>query len=414
MLSVLINAYACSPNMGSEPGMGWNWILAIARHCEAFVITEGEFREQIEDTLNLSEYKERIHFFYNPVSEKVRLMCWNQGDWRFYWYYWKWQRKTANIARKICRQHHIDLIHQLNMIGFREPGCLYDVAKEFNIPIVWGPIGGLKQFPLKYANNWKMKAFQYIKNKLNIFQIKYYPRITHALNNADALISSIPDSHYAIKRYTAKKSIIIPETGCRDFKQTSGRSFEGNHLEVLWAGKFDYRKRIDIAIKAVAQSGNENIHLHVYGTGNDKQVNEVSSLISTLHIDNQVTLHGNMPHDDVEKAMQSAHLFFFTSVSEDTSTVVLEAISNGLPVLCFDTCGMSAVIDDSVGKKISLSNPEQSIKEFAHYLNHFYQNRNELYTMSANCQQKSNDLSWENKGIKIMNIYKHLTEKKKI
>jgi glycosyltransferase involved in cell wall biosynthesis len=121
-----------------------------------------------------------------------------------------------------------------------------------------------------------------------------------------------------------------------------------------------------------------------------------------------------MPHDDVEKAMQSAHLFFFTSVSEDTSTVVLEAISNGLPVLCFDTCGMSAVIDDSVGKKISLSNPEQSIKEFAHYLNHFYHKRIELNTMSANCQQKSNDLSWENKGIKIMNIYKHLTEKNKI
>ena len=413
MIRVLVNAYACSPNMGSEPGMGWNWCVNLAKYCELFIITEEEFREKIEAIVPTLPQGKNMHFYYNPVTPEVRKMCWNQGDWRFYWHYRKWQQRTLEIANKICEEQKIDILHQLNMIGYREPGLLWKIKGP---KFVWGPVGGMETMPILYLKGagCKTTVFNVIKNKLNIFQIRYYPRITHALNNADALISSIPDSYYAIKRYTGKESIIIPETGCRDFKQTLGRSFEGNHLDVVWAGKFDYRKRIDIAIKAVAQSGNENIHLHIYGTGNDKQVNEVSSLISTLHIDNQVTLHGNMPHDDVEMAMQSAHLFFFTSVSEDTSTVVLEAISNGLPVLCFDTCGMSAVIDDSVGKKISLSNPEQSIKEFAHYLNHFYQNRNELYTMSANCQQKSNDLSWENKGFKIMNIYKHLTEKNKI
>lgn len=55
--------------------------------------------------------------------------------------------------------------------------------------------------------------------------------------------------------------------------------------------------------------------------------------------------------------MANADLFFFTSVSEDTSTVVLEAVSCNLPVLCFDTCGMGYVINDKVGIKISLSNP---------------------------------------------------------
>ena len=326
-------------------------------------------------------------------------MCWNQGDWRFYWYYWKWQRKTSDIAKSICQQHHIDIIHQLNMIGFREPGCLYDVAKEFNIPIVWGPIGGLKQFPLKYANNWKMKVFQYIKNKLNILQIKYYPRITHALNNADALISSIPDSYHTIKQYTGIESVIIPETGCKDYIHNENRRFDEDILNIVWAGKFDYRKRIDIAIKAIAQSGNPQICLHIYGTGNEEQVKEVTSLIKSLHLESQVKLYGNMSHDDVEKAMQSAHLFFFTSVSEDTSTVVLEAISNGL-------------IDDTVGRKIPLSTPEQSIKDFANNLNYFYKNRNELKIFSDNCRKKSSELSWKNKGYIIMNIYKQLTEQK--
>ena len=42
MLKILINAYACSPNWGSEPGMAWNWITNIAKHCKCFVITESE------------------------------------------------------------------------------------------------------------------------------------------------------------------------------------------------------------------------------------------------------------------------------------------------------------------------------------------------------------------------------------
>mgnify|MGYP000217128983 CR=1 FL=1 len=60
--------------------------------------------------------------------------------------------------------------------------------------------------------------------------------------------------------------------------------------------------------------------------------------------------------------------FLFTSVSEDTSTVVLEAISCQLPVLCFDACGFGYVINEKVGIKIPFSTPEQSIKDFAEKL----------------------------------------------
>ena len=35
---------------------------------------------------------------------------------------------------------------------------------------------------------------------------------------------------------------------------------------------------------------------------------------------------------------------FFTSVSEGTSSVVLESISNHLPVFCFNTCGFGPIV----------------------------------------------------------------------
>ena len=161
MLKILVNAYACSPDMGSEPGMGWNWCVNLAEYCELFIITEGEFRDKIETVVPTLPQGDNMHFYYNPVSEDIRRMCWNQGDWRFYKYYKRWQKSTTDIARKICKDEKIDILHQLNMIGFREPGYLWQISKETGIPFVWGPVDAKESFPLAYASgaSLKTKAF---------------------------------------------------------------------------------------------------------------------------------------------------------------------------------------------------------------------------------------------------------------
>ena len=179
MLRILINSYTCCPGMGSEQGMGWNWILSIARHCECHVITEGEYRPKIEawmaDSAN-AELANRIRFYYNEVTEEVRKRCWNQGDWRFYFSYWRWQRKTADIARDIIRKQHskgldIDILHQLNMIGFREPGCLAAVSKEYDIPLVWGPVDAKEGLNDNYMNAMPQKHKLFFRLKKAITKL---------------------------------------------------------------------------------------------------------------------------------------------------------------------------------------------------------------------------------------------------
>ena len=60
-----------------------------------------------------------------------------------------------------------------------------------------------------------------------------------------------------------------------------------------------------------------------------------------------------MSHDKILKMMASSDLMFFTSIMEATSTVVLEAITVGLPILCFNTCGFGPIVKDFAGNKIS-------------------------------------------------------------
>lgn len=117
----------------------------------------------------------------------------------------------------------------------------------------------------------------------------------------------------------------------------------------------------------------ENLHLSICGTGNEKQNLHYKQVATKLGITQQVTWHGNLNNAQVLDLMKSVDLFFFTSVSEDTSTVVLEAISSQLPILCFDTCGFGYVINEKVGIKIPLTNPKQSVKDFAEKID-FYIN----------------------------------------
>lgn len=412
-MKILINAYACSPGMGSEPGMAWNWVSNLAKFCELHIITEGEFREKIESVMPTLEQGGNMHFYYNPVSEEIRKMCWNQGDWRFYKYYREWQWKTYLMAKDICSKEQIDILHQLNMIGFREPGYLWKLSKENGVPFVWGPIGGLKQFPLAYLQgaDLKMKLFNRLKNFLNIWQLKHEKRVDEALKTAKLLVSSIPDSYRALKRYKGMESIIIPETGCFLSDDVSMDRFDDQEFHVMWVGKFDFRKQLPLALRAIAIANNRNVVLDVYGSGSDDQIASAKSVADSLGIAENVVWHGNQSNAVVMNAMRNAQLFFFTSVSEDTSTVVLEAVSNRLPVLCFDACGMAAVIDDKVGRKVSLSNPTQSAADFAKLLNELEHDRTLLQQLSANCRLRQTELSWEEKAKTMMEWYEKVLRK---
>lgn len=411
MLSILINAYACSPEMGSEPGMAWNWCINLARHCELHIITEGEFRHKIEAVLPTLPQGSNMHFYYNPVPDRVRKMCWNQGDWRFYKYYREWQYKTYKIAQEILARHKIDIIHQLNMIGFREPGYLWKMRGGELVPFIWGPVDAKEKFPIAYLKGESIKTqlFIRLKNFLTKLQLKHSHRVQNAVKNAAAIISASSESQKSFKKYFNIDSPLLNETGC--YIQHAPRINEGEKdtFDLLWVGKTDFRKQLSLAIRTLAKLNNPTIRLHIVGGGDTE---EHKKLIWSLHLENQCIWHGVLPHDKVQKIMQKSDLFFFTSVAEGTPHVVLEAISNNLPVLCFDTCGQGDSVNDKVGIKIDLSTPERSIEEFAEKIDYLLAHRELLFDMSKNCTERQQELSWERKAEQMVALYDTVLNRK--
>ena len=50
-LKIFISAYACEPQKGSEPGIGWNVVNELAKYHEVHVLTRSNNREAIEAAL---------------------------------------------------------------------------------------------------------------------------------------------------------------------------------------------------------------------------------------------------------------------------------------------------------------------------------------------------------------------------
>ena len=68
--------------------------------------------------------------------------------------------------------------------------------------------------------------------------------------------------------------------------------------------------------------------------------------------------------DALRVIIDLAAAFVFTSLQEATSTVVPEALSLGLPVICHDVCGMEVAVTPECGIKIPLLDPATSIRGF--------------------------------------------------
>lgn len=402
---VLINAYACSPNMGSEPGMAWNWCVHLAKYCELHIITEGEFKENIDAAIPLLPQGMNMKFYYNPVSAEIRKMCWNQGDWRFYKHYKSWQKKTYQIALEILKVHPIDVVHQLNMIGFREPGYLWKITDK---PFVWGPVDAKATFPIAYLQGatLKTKMVIHLKNFLTDLQLRYGKRVRKAVKRASVVVSASSNAQETFHKYFHIQSPLLNETGCNIQQHPIVDKSSKATLDVLWVGKLDFRKQLDLAIRSVAQTNNPAIRLHIIGGGNDRSYR---LLASTLNISDQCTWHGMIKHHEVQKLMQESDVFFFTSVAEGTPHVVLEAISNNLPVLCFDTCGQGDSVNEKVGNKIGLSNPKKSEMDFADRINYFFSNRSVLKEMAGNCAQRQQELSWDSKAWTMVTYYERIS-----
>lgn len=402
-MKVLVNCYACSPYQGSEPGMGWNFVSNLSRMHELHIMTECKFKEDIDCFFaEHPEEKAFYHFYY------IKRTRWNllRKIWppSYYWTYAAWQRKALALAKKLEAKEHFDLIHQLNMVGYRECGYLWQMGK----PMVWGPMGNFNITP------WRMLpimgfygiVFYTCRNLINLWQMHFSGRVKKAVNACDAIICAMEDDKKAVKRLFGKDSIVIPEVGLTKQNNTEAKILKRDKdekLRICWSGLHIPRKALPLLLKAIAQcEQRNNVELHILGDGPfNKQWKQMAQ---SLNLSN-IIWHGQVCRDEAMSIMKQSHVFAITSLSDATSTVLLEALSIGLPIVALNHLGFAGVVTPQCGIKIDIIEPKQVISDIAKTMDRITTDEAYRQKLANGALLRAQDFRWDKKAEMINSIY---------
>lgn len=405
-MKVLVSCYACSPYQGSEPGMGWNFISALVHNHELHILTEGKFRPDIERWFDSHPDEKKYYHFYfiDKIRHKRLRKIWPPS---YYWFYRDWQKKALQKAQELNKIHNFDLIHHLNMVGFRECGYLWKMDK----PLVWGPTGGMHISPwrlLPYIGIYGMLYYG-LRNLINIWQMHTKQTPRKMAERCDAIIAATKDSQDAIMKLWKKHAIIIPEVGLTNNTKYENPVCRDGNLKIVWSGQHTPSKGLNFLLEALSTSHySEHIELHVLGNG---VYTERWKSISSKYCLKNVIWHGWVDRDIAIQIMKECHLFCITSMADLTSSVLLEALSYGLPVIAPDCFGFSNTITDKCGIKIEVKNKTQYVNEYKNAIDFIFENEEERKRMSLSAYQRAQDFRWDKKAEQIDEIYRTVVKK---
>src|SRR5437762_3821858 len=98
-LKVLISAYACEPGKGSEPEIGWQWALQMARFHDVTVLTRANNQPTIERALEPLRGQEPLPAFVYHDCSKLLLGIKRRFK-AVKMYYVMWQRSARRLAAR--------------------------------------------------------------------------------------------------------------------------------------------------------------------------------------------------------------------------------------------------------------------------------------------------------------------------
>jgi len=404
----LLSAYAISPDQGSEPGVGWNVAIRLAKYHDVTVLCGdlGGGRQTESALLDYFSIKgpiQGLDVCYVPPSAVVRAIHWlhaRPGLWFLYYSAYKiWQRDAFAQAVELHAHKQFDLVHQLTIASFREPGYLWRLP----VPFFWGPIGGATSPPLKMLRTGGLRFL--VRHLGNAIQRRFLRRSSMACRKASVTWVVAEEDRRLIEQWGGRVEEQC-QVGTSNISDVPRTRKEDEALRVVWSGLHITRKALPLALETLIRIADKRqVHLDILGTG--PLTLRCQAMSRHLQIEHLITWHGRLSQKDALAVMSNAHVLLHTSISEGTPQVIMEALALGLPVVCHDACGMRAAITNECGIKVPLIDPETSIHGFCLAIEEMADplvyNR-----LSAGSLQRAHELTWDSKVARISEAYKRV------
>ena len=200
-----------------------------------------------------------------------------------------------------------------------------------------------------------------------------------------------------------KKIIKIPYgVDLNEFNYNSSLKKTNKKFKIISVGTVSIRKGSHYLIKAFTGLNLEDAELVFVGNIE----HDFKELLKKFHNLKNIKFIKKQKQKDLKIFYNESDIFVQCSLEEGLAVVQAQAMACGLPVICTENTGGSEIVDDNINGFII---PIKDIQTLKQRLLTLYNDRNKLKQMSISAHLKAqNDLSWENYGNKISNIYLNL------
>ncbi len=384
--------------------MGWNFIRQAARFNKVLAVTRKNNREDI--VRYMQEHPDgcyaNIHFMYFDLPYWARF--WKKGSRGALLYFYLWQLFLPRYIRNSGCE--FDIAHNLNFHNDWTPSRLWTLGK----PFVWGPVGHHPVIPHEFVIG-PYGTFCYFRDRLRWFAKKliwnFDPLLHATVRNADAVIT-MNNSVEKVLDLRHKKLFVIPSVGTERTRRYDAPVHEQFH--VLAVGRFVPLKGFDVAIKSFAKfyhgledEDKKKTRLTLIGKGSLKSLLEKTAV--SENVKEAVEFTDWTSRKALESYYRRSSVFLFPS-HEGAGMVVAEALSYGLPVICFDNCGPGELITPGCGISIPYENYNCAISSFSKSLKKLFTDKVLLSELSAGAINRfESRFEWNVKGEQLQQVY---------
>ncbi|MBP6089703.1 MAG: glycosyltransferase [Crocinitomicaceae bacterium] len=411
MRTILVCAYACEPLKGSEQGVGWNWVLQMAKTNHLHVITRSNNQEVIELHLP-SDVSPNITFHYYDTHPFIKGLK-NKAK-GLYFYYFFWQLGIITLIFKLKKKQKFDYSMHLTFGSMWMPTFL----PFFNIPFIWGPIGGGEGEPNSFIRALPLKQ-RMIQNVRKIINRAAFINPFYMITCVSACIILVrtKNSAQVIPKLFRKKTRVILETAMEreifNFKRKQNTDFRKNEFKLISTGRLTPSKNILTAIKAFDFiPPTYNVKYTIIGSGIEKY--KIDKEIKNLKLEHRINVISEITRKEVLEKLIESDIFLFPSLREGGSWALMEAMAIGLPVVCLKWTGMDIITDNKSAIQLPVSSPEQMPKDMAEAVIKLIKTPNLIDEMGSAGRARIREVfNWDAKGVFMEELFAELDNSKK-
>lgn len=354
-LKILFSAYACEPGKGSEPGVGWRWALETARlgH-EVWVVTRENNGPGIERGWRAAGSPQNLHFTYYDLPRWARW--WKRGGRGVRLYYLLWQWGAYRFVRGLAFVPRLDAVHHITFGVIRHPSFM----GRLGIPFVIGPLGGGERTPFALRRHFPIlgQLKELARDVANVVA-KIDPTVLQMFQQADLILLRTPESMaWLAPRFQSKASCGL-EIGIdvTDVQVLPAPTVQPGvrELRLLYVGRFLHLKGMGLGLRAVANLQRRGLQVTLSMIGQGPEQEAWRKLAYSLGIANSVTWIPWMTQQDLLNTYPKYDVLLFPSLHDSGGSVVLEAMANGLPVVCLSLGGPYQMVNASCGRVVDVA-----------------------------------------------------------